>query len=77
MKELIGFSSNEKRLVKFIHENHSFRDMKGKRIKYITHTLDFRTGEIYRVVLDDVEFAKVNENRHRNLIEWIYNYLNN
>lgn len=64
-------------LVKYIHEHHSFAKAKGKRIKYISNTLDFRTGNIYRIVLNDKEFAKVNQNRHRDLKEWIYGYLNN
>ncbi|QUH22066.1 hypothetical protein [Alkaliphilus sp. B6464] len=63
-------------LVKYINENHSFRQLKGKMIKYISHTLDFRTGHIHRVTLNHKEFATINENRHRNLKEWIYRYLN-
>lgn len=63
-------------LVKFIEENHSFRNLQGKMIKYIGNTLDFRTGMIHRVKLDDKEFSKTNENAHRNIKEWVMDYLN-
>lgn len=63
-------------LLKFINENHSFRTIKGKRIKYVSHTFDMRTMTIYRVTLDDKEFCKVNENRHKDMKKWIYEYLN-
>lgn len=63
-------------LLQFIEENHSFRRMKGKRIKYIGHTYDFRTHEIFSIRIDNVTFTKVNENRHKNLKEWVMNYIN-
>lgn len=62
-------------LVKYISEKHSFRKVKGKMIKYISHTLDFRTGTIYQIILDGKKFTKVNENRHRDLKKWVMNYL--
>lgn len=62
-------------LVKFIDENHSFKYGKGKMIKYINMTLDFRTTTIHGIKLNDKEFYKVNQNRHRNLLVWIMDYL--
>lgn len=64
-------------LLQYINKNHSFMTLKGKMIKYISPTIDFRTGHIGKVVLDDKAFIKVNENRHRNLYKWIKDYLNN
>ena len=43
-------------LLKYINENHSCRALKGKMIKYISPTIDFRTGCIGKVVLDDKVF---------------------
>lgn len=63
-------------LLNYIHKNHSFKDLKGKMIKYISPTIDFRTGCIGKIVIDDVSFNKVNENRHRNLKNWVLEYLN-
>lgn len=63
-------------LVNYIHKNHSLQSLKGKLIKYISSTYDFRTGKIYKISLDGKDFAKVNENRHRNLKKWIIDYLN-
>ncbi|MDM0987453.1 hypothetical protein QTI95_14040 [Clostridium perfringens] len=62
-------------LLVYIDENHSFRKVKGKMIKYVRCTFDMRTHEIFAVSLDDKEFVKVNENRHRDLKKWIYEYL--
>lgn len=64
-------------LVSYINENHSFKDLKGKHIKYITPTYDTRTNVIHCIKLNDTIFSITNENKHRNLKEWIYNYLNN
>lgn len=63
-------------LIKYIHENHSFKNVQGKCIKYISHVLDFRTLKIHSVTLDDKKFNKVNENGHRDMKKWIYDYLN-
>lgn len=67
-------------LVKYIYLNFGWRKSMGKnfskRIKYIRCTFDTRTGEIFHVSLDHKDFTIVNENRHRNLKEWIYEYLN-
>ncbi|EIF6155387.1 hypothetical protein LFJ62_003094 [Clostridium perfringens] len=62
-------------LLVYIDENHSFRKVKGKMIKYVRCTFDMRTHEIFSVSLDNKEFVKVNENRHRDLKKWIYGYL--
>lgn len=64
-------------ILDYIDKNHSFRNISGKMIKYITMTLDFRTFEIHSIKLDDKVFSKTNENRHRDLKEMIYEYLNN
>ncbi|XZI53252.1 hypothetical protein ACSXD3_17855 (plasmid) [Clostridium perfringens] len=44
-------------------------------IKYVRCTFDMRTHEIFSVSLDNRAFVKVNENRHRDLKKWIYEYL--
>jgi hypothetical protein len=62
-------------LLKYIDENHSFAKMDGKLIKYATSKFDFRTKDIYYVKLNDKEFYKVNENRHKDLYKWIMEYL--
>lgn len=62
-------------LLNYIVNNHGFGTGTGKMIKYVSHTLDTRTGLIYKVKLDDEEFTKVNENKHRNLKTWIMEYL--
>lgn len=65
-------------LVKYISENHGFRSCKPNRkmIKYIQCSFDTRFGDVWSVVLDNVVFSVVNENRKRNLKKWIYAYLN-
>lgn len=62
-------------LLEYINKNHSFIGLKGKMIKYISPTIDLRTGHIGMVRLDDKTFSKVNENRHKNLKNWIMEYL--
>lgn len=65
-------------LVKFIFENHGWRDFckkNSKKIKYVDCSFDTRIGKIGYVKLDDSIFAIRNENRHRNLKEWIYAWL--
>ncbi len=63
-------------LLDFIMKNHSFSSLKGKMIKSISNTFDTRTNEIYHIKLDDKAFNKINENRHKNLMKWVMNYLN-
>ncbi|MGL5713399.1 MAG: hypothetical protein ACRCX2_10300 [Paraclostridium sp.] len=67
-------------LVRYIDKHHSFRELEGKAIKYISHTFDTRTRTVYSVKLwggfsEDKEFTIVNENKDRELKEWIYNWL--
>lgn len=67
-------------LVKYINDNHSMRNMEGKCIKYITPTFDFRTNEIYGIkiwggVHEKKEFYVVNENKDKDLKQWIYKWL--
>ena len=64
-------------LLAYIEEEHSFKDLKGKMIKYVRHSFDMRTNTIYEVTLNDKKFSKINENRHRDLLKWIYEYLDN
>lgn len=59
--------------IELLHEK--LAKVKGKMIKYVRCTFDMRTHEIFAVSLDDKEFVKVNENRHRDLKKWIYGYL--
>lgn len=66
-------------LLQYIVENHGWR--KGfnkngsKHIKYVRHSFDTRTNKIFSIQLDYEDFSIVNENRHRNLKDWIYGYL--
>lgn len=62
-------------LLKYINKNHSFKQLEGKMIKYVSPTIDLRTGFIGCIKLDDKIFSQTNENRHRNLKEWIMQYL--
>ena len=62
-------------LLKYINKNHSFKQLEGKMIKYVSPTIDLRTGSIGCIKLDDKIFSQTNENRHRNLKEWIMQYL--
>lgn len=66
-------------LLGYINKHHAFGRLtgNGKQIKYISNKVDMRTGTIFSISLDNVEFTNTNENRHRNLKDWIYEYLNN
>ena len=68
-------------LLAYIQKNHSFCEMKGKLIKYISPTYDTRTGKIFHIKLrlggDGLDFSVTNENKHRNLTAWIYEWLDN
>jgi hypothetical protein len=67
-------------LVEFILKNHSWHNgIKGRGIKYIRPHFDTRTGEYYGVKFDGLnpaEFFVVNENRHRDLFDWVMGWLN-
>ena len=47
-----------------------------KRIKYINASFDTRQNAYWRVELNGHSFALVNENKDRDLKEWIYEWLN-
>ena len=68
-------------LVTYIQKNHSFPEMEGKRIKYITPTFDTRTGRIFHINLrlagEGKDFSVTNENKHRKLNEWVVDWLDN
>jgi len=67
-------------LVSEIMEKHSwFNGIKGHAIKYIRPHFDTRTGNFYGVTFNGIrgrkDFFVVNENRHRNLTQWIREFL--
>lgn len=66
-------------LMHFIDKNHSFRHLKGKRIKYVDCSTDMRTGKIFSVTLrglfGEKVFWQANENKDRDLYTWIINWL--
>ena len=70
-------------LMQYINEHHSMRKWKGKRIKYITATIDFRTGGYHHIKFSGCfsdgngtkEFYKINQNRHKDMKKWIYEWL--
>jgi hypothetical protein len=69
-------------LLHYIMENHSwYNGIKGRCIKYIRPHFDTRTSQYYGITLDTLEgrenFFAINENQHRNLYEWIMEWLNN
>lgn len=75
-------------LLYFINKYHSFggidKKRKGKRIKYIDNTLDFRTNCIFSVTLkgmgNEIKFTTANislrnDVPYTSLYEWIIRYL--
>ncbi|AMN31309.1 hypothetical protein BFS06_11455 [Clostridium perfringens] len=64
-------------LLVYIKKNHDAVKGMGKRIKYVNPIIDMRTLEIYSIKIGNKNFSVVNENKHKNLKEWIYNYLDN
>ena len=68
-------------LCRYVDACHSFRDLKGKKVKYISPTMDMRTGMIFhvnmRLVGKGMDFALTNENKDKDLKEWIFNWLDN
>ena len=65
-------------LLKYIYKNYNpFKS--DQRIKYVDCSFDNRTGRIFSITIrtysEEVKFSITNENRHRNLKEWIYNWL--
>ena len=65
-------------LVNFILTDHRFGE-KGHHIKYVKPSFDMRLCVFYGVTLQGMlgtkDFFIVNENRHRNLNEWIREFL--
>lgn len=61
-----------------IQENHPW-PLKGKCIKYVRPHYDTRTRTFFGVTFDTLsgtkEFFIVNENRHRDLCQWITEWL--
>lgn len=66
-------------LTQYIHCYHSrtksFEREGSKRIKNIESSLDIETASVFKISLDNEEFSMLNHNRHRDLKQWIYNYL--
>ncbi|WP_275372570.1 hypothetical protein [Clostridium tertium] len=62
-------------LLDYIMKNHNWNERTGKCIKYISHTYDTRTGKIFSIKLDDMIFSQTNENKHKDLKQWIIGYL--
>ena len=65
-------------LLKYIVDNHGWRNIckeGSKHIKYVRNSFDTRTNLIFSIQLDKEDFTIVNQNRHRNLKDWIYEYL--
>lgn len=64
-------------LLNFIKKYHKFG--KGKSIKYVTPHIDMRFGDIHAVEFrgfHDRTFSITNENRERDLLAWIMEWLN-
>jgi hypothetical protein len=84
-KKVTGLMTIEEyaELLAYIYEKHDFVFSKGnsKHIKYVDCTFDTRTYGIFSVTLRGMfngatkNFSITNENRNRNLKEWIYNWL--
>jgi hypothetical protein len=68
-------------LFDFIVKNHSWHNgIQSHAIKYIRPHFDTRTGDFFGVSFDGlrgrIDFFIVNENRHRDLYEWVVEFLN-
>jgi hypothetical protein len=65
-------------LTRFIMAEHTF-GLRGHMIKYIRPHFDTRTGDFYGVSFDGMfghkDFFVVNENRNRDLLPWIMDFL--
>lgn len=67
--------------LQYIEENHNFVIGKGKRIKYITTTLDTRTNTIFSVEFQvfassiPVRFHIANTPKDKSFKQWIYEWL--
>lgn len=65
-------------LILYIHDNHRF-GRNGMNIKYVTPTIDMRTGDIHSVTFyyftDEITLSITNENRNRDLTQWVYKWL--
>lgn len=66
-------------LVEFINFNHAWGVSRGKWVKYIIPSYDTRTQMIYGIKLrgmfEDKDFFIVNEDVHRNLNQWVREWL--
>lgn len=59
----------------YINKYHGFVRGKSPHVKYIRSNFDTRDGKIFSVVLDDQVFSITNENRDKNLLDWICKHL--
>lgn len=66
-------------LLEYIDKNHSWRKNMGKKVKYVDSTIDMRNGKIFIITLRslgyDKEFWIINENKDKNLVDWIKEWL--
>ena len=66
-------------LLVYIDREHSFKKGKGKRIKYVVPTIDTRTMRIHAIIfygmVEDKAFSLTNENKDKDLHEWIMEWL--
>ena len=64
-------------LVDYVHGKHRF-GRGGRGIKYIEPVYDTRYGDIFCIIFrgwDDKIFSLTNENKNRDLKEWVYEWL--
>ena len=66
-------------MLELVMEKHKW-PMQGHGIKYVRPYFDTRTGDFYGVVFEAIRGTKslvvVNENRQRDLNQWILEFLN-
>lgn len=59
--------------------HHSFKEGKGRRVKYIVPTIDTRTRMINTIIFycmaEDKVFSLTNRNKDKDLYEWIMEWL--
>lgn len=66
-------------LLQMVDEHHSFRNGKGRMIKYVVPTIDMRTLSIHAIEFHGMFVTKVfsitNENKDKDLMNWIGDWL--
>lgn len=76
---LDGYMTQEQynNLIEYIKIHHKWG--KGKSVKYIDATYDFRTNRIFGIKLRGMfeakDFVVVNENKDKDLESWVYDWL--